>query len=287
MYYQDLPDLRRYHYAVDHLIGSGGTANVYFGINLRTGFPVAIKELLHIRNPYLRQQFKDVETQLYLRLGAGNGHPNIPALDNFLLCPETDQMFLIMEFVPGKTLTRYIQDVALIPEKTALPIFLEILDTVGFLHERGVVHLDIKPNNVIIKPDRGVKLIDLGIASRMGEFSSVVAGTPPYMPPEQWDNGTLGTYTDIYALGMLLFEMLTGQVAFDAPMTNSKEAALAEISRMAHHASLPQMRDYYSHIGMPLQEIVEKATRKNPTERYQTCSEFANALKQYMRQEGI
>lgn len=274
----DLPKIPLYH--VDHLIAEGGTARVYWGIDLRSGFPVAIKELKirHFKNQVIRDKFKKVETQMYLYMQ----HPNIPKLVDFIDMHETERLYIVMEFIQGKSLEQYIYgEVGLIPEQKALPMFLEILDTVAYLHHNGVLHLDIKSNNIMIQPNGRVKLIDLGIASRMGDASNSTGfGTPAYMPPEQSEKGQCGQYTDIFALGIMLFEMLTGTVPFNGQK-------VSEIRYKIKYEPTPQMNNFYPLINQDLQFIVERALAKDPMFRYQTCEEFASFITDYMRKHKI
>lgn len=270
-------------YHVDRLIAEGGTAKVYWGIDLRSGFPVAIKELKikHFKNPQIKQKFKDIEAQMYLYMQ----HPNIPKLVDFIDMKETGQLFIVMEFIEGRSLEQYIyREIGLIPEQKALPMFLEVLDTVSYIHKKNYLHLDIKSNNVMIQPDGKLKLIDLGIASRMADASSSSTGfgTPAYMPPEQAEMGKLGTYTDIFALGIMLFEMLTGQLPFTSNNPNPRQN-VAEIKWNIKFKPTPLMKQFYPPISDELQAIVERALAKDPSARYKSCVEFANAIKTYMR----
>lgn len=281
----ELPKLPWYH--VDRLIAEGGTAKVYWGIDLRSGFPVAIKELKarHLNNLVLRKKFIEVETQLYLYLQ----HPKIPKLVDFIDMKKTGQLFLIMEFVEGRDLEDYIyNEIGLIPEEKALPIFMEVLDAVAYLHNNNILHLDIKSNNVMIQPNGRIKLIDLGIASRISDAgSSTGYGTPPYMAPEQIEiGGKCGRYTDIFALGVMLFEMLTGHLPFTSQNPNYKMAN-EEIKRKIKYEATPQMSQFYPAINSNLQYIVERALVKEPGDRYQTCEIFASFIQDYMKHNNI
>lgn len=273
-----LPKIPLYH--IDHLIAEGGTAKVYWGVDLRSGFPVAVKELKikHFKNEIIRKKFRQVETQLYLYMQ----HPNIPKLVDFIDMHEQEQLYIIMEFIEGRSLEHYIySEIGLIPEVKALPIFLDILDTVAYLHSNGILHLDIKSNNIMVLPDGKIKLIDLGIASRMSDASdSTGFGTPAYMPPEQSEKGQCGKYTDIFSLGIMLFEMLTGTLPFYGQ--NSKE-----IRYKIKYEPTPQMKDFYPMINSELQLIVERALAKDPKMRYQSCEEFGNYIKEYMRRHNL
>ena len=285
---EQLPDLKRYLYHVDHLIAEGGTARVYWGIDLRSGFPVAIKELKlrHMSNPAIRDKFRNVETQLYLNLQ----HPNIPRLIDFLDVKETGQMYIVMEFVKGISLEHYVYVTnGLMPDTKALPMFMKVLDTVEYIHNRNYLHLDIKSNNVMVLPDnRNIKLIDLGIASRMSDVVSTNTGfgTPAYMPPEQANRGAVGRYTDIFALGIMLFEMLTCHLPFTSQKTNGREAR-DEVRHMVDTAPTPMMNKFYPFISDELQRIVNHAMEKSPARRYQTCTEFKNDIKSYMKKNNI
>lgn len=264
-------------YYIDHLIAEGGTAKVYWGIDRRSGFPVAIKELKirHFKNTVIREKFKSVEAQLYLYMQ----HPNIPRLVDFIDMHEQEKLFIIMEFVQGKSLEQYIYgEIGLIPEEKALPMFIDILDTVAYLHNNGVLHLDIKSNNIMLQPNGKIKLLDMGIASRMSDASdSTGFGTPAYMPPEQSEKRQCGRYTDIFALGIMLFEMLTGTIPFAGQTTS-------EIRQKIKFDPTPQMNSIYPIIKPQLQSIVEKALAKEPMMRYQSCESFADAIKNYMYQ---
>lgn len=275
----NLPDIPFYY--VDHLIAEGGTAKVYWGVNPRSGYPVAVKELKikHFKNPDIKKKFKEVEAQMYLYMQ----HPNIPKLVDFIDMKDREQMYIVMEFVEGRTLEDYIyKEIGLIPEQKALPMFVEILDTVAYIHNKGFLHLDIKSNNVMIQPNGKIKLIDLGIASRMSEASSSTGfGTPAYMPPEQSEKGCCGKYTDIFALGIVLFEMLTGALPF------TSQTSVDEIRRKIKYAPTPQMRDYYPFVGQNLQYIVERALAKEPSQRYQSCEEFKRFIVDYMRKNKL
>ena len=280
----DLPKIP--HYYVGRLIAEGGTAKVYWGIDLRSGFPVAIKELKikHFKNQIIRNKFKEVETQMYLYLQ----HLNIPKLVDFIDMKEREQLYIVMEFIEGKSLEQYIYtEIGLIPEQKALPLFLGILDTVDYLHNNGILHLDIKSNNVMLLPGGKIKLIDLGIAARMSDASNSTGfGTPAYMPPEQSEKGKCDRYTDIFALGVMLFEMLTGTLPFTSQNPSARQAS-EEIKYKIKYEPTPQMNRFYPHINQNLQFIVERALMKNHAERYQTCEEFQKIIKDYMNKHKL
>lgn len=275
------PIIPNYH--ISRLIAEGGTARVYWGIDMRSGFPVAIKELKarHFRNKNVRDNFKNVETQLYLNLQ----HRNIPHLVDFIELPNRDELYIVMEFIDGINLEQYIYgQIGLIPEKRALPMFCEILETVAYIHQKGYLHLDIKSNNIMLTKDGHIKLIDLGIASRLSAAMSGTLGygTPNYMPPEQSIKAPCGRYTDIFALGVMLFEMLTGRTPFNSDISDPR-AAISDIQRKIANEPTPKMKDIYPFINNDLQMVVERALEKAPKNRYQTCEEFISEIKKYLK----
>ena len=284
----NLPRIENYN--IVRLVAEGGTARVYRGVDLRNGYAVAIKELKlrHVNNAVLRDKFRKMETQIMLYAQ----HPNIPRLVDFIDMPRKNQMFLVMEYIEGRTLERYIhKEIGLIPEQRALPIFLEVVDTIDFLHHaviphigiyNGVLHLDIKTNNVMLQPNGHVKIIDLGIASRIGETTGHAYGTPHYMPPEQWNGGPFGRYTDIFSLGVVLFEMLTGHLPFRSNLPELSQNR-QEIRRRIMYEPTPLMKNYYPFIRDELQHIVDIATAKNPANRYQSCEQLSKEIRRYMQ----
>ena len=189
-----LPQIPYFH--VDHILSSqGGTAIVYWGVDLRSGYPVAIKQLYASRAKSLDLK---LEANRYLYLC----HPNLTRLVDFVI--NGDQCFLVMEYVEGMTLDEYQNKrTGPMPDEMVVPIFLQLLDTIEYLHNNNTLHLDIKPNNVMIKNDGKIKVLDMGISAKIRgeETNSKVSGTPAFMPPEQFERGRLGKYTDIFALG--------------------------------------------------------------------------------------
>ena len=158
-----LPSIPYYH--VDHVLSDkGGTAVVYWGVDLRSGYPVAIKQLYASKSKSLDLK---AEANRYLYLS----HPNLTKLVDFVV--SGDQCFLIMEFVEGIGLDEYqATRSGPMPDEVAIPIFLQILDTIGYLHENNTLHLDIKPNNIMLKSDGKIKVLDMGI---MGTWVAMVS----------------------------------------------------------------------------------------------------------------
>ena len=137
----------------------------------------------------------------------------------------------------------------------------------------------------MILPNGKLKIIDLGIASRMSEAGANNAGygTPAYMPPEQAEMGKVGPYSDIFALGIMLFEMLTGRLPYTSNNRDPRQN-VAEIRKKIKNDPVPQMNQFYPPLNQKIQAIVEKALEKEPSNRYQSCDEFSKAIQSYMRE---
>lgn len=256
----DLPKIHLYH--VDHMIAEGGTAAVYMGVDLRSGFPVAIKSLYPNRasNPYILRKFRE-GANLYLYLA----HPNLTRLVDFVI--DGDKYYIIMEYIEGDTLDHLINSRSRpLSAHQVIRIFNQILSTIAYLHQHGVLHLDIKPNNIMIKPNGTIKVIDMGISIHLREKEIKAAGTPPFMSPEQQDGANLGYYTDIFSLGVTLFNVVTGQLPFSGTATS--------VLKQNRTAKRPLVTDVspYAHPGF--QPIIERAMNPDPLLRYQTCEEM-------------
>lgn len=255
------------YYAVDRVLSSaGGSAMVYWGVDLRSGFPVAIKQLYTSRTKSLDLQ---AEANRYLYLT----HPNITRLVDFVV--DGEQCYLIMEFVEGMTLDEYQKTrTGPLADEVAIPIFLQLLETVGYLHQNNTLHLDLKPSNVMIKDDGSIKVLDMGISAKIrgGDNDGKLRGTPSYMPPEQFQRGRLGKYTDIFALGVTLYSMLTMHL----PFAGRTHTEIWENVKMGRYT--PAMA-YYPYVNPAFEPILRKALSTDPFMRYQSCEEMAKDIR--------
>lgn len=256
-----LPVIPYYH--VDRVLScSGGTAVVYWGIDLRSGFPVAIKQLYASKS---KQFDLKSEANKYLYLS----HKNITKLVDFVV--EGNQCYLVMEYVDGIPLDEYQRTrTGPLSEEVAIPVFLQLLDTIAYLHHNQVLHLDIKPNNIMLGRDMSIKVLDMGISAKINgkRENPKVCGTPAFMPPEQFEKKRLGRYTDIFALGVTLYSMLTAHL----PFTGSTHAEIWDNIKNGRYAS-PEV--YYPYINKALIPVIDKALKSNYAERYQTCEEMS------------
>ncbi len=262
------------NYQIDEIIERGGMSTVYLGIHKYLKRKVAIKHLSPnlATNPENRKRFKNEALQL-----ASFNHPNIVTLYDYI---ENEYgFFIITEFVEGRNLADYIEEVSgPMPESKALNIMFQILDAVGDMHSQNIIHRDIKSSNFIINQDNEIKVIDFGIAKSLNFNQNIITqnntkiGTTFFMSPQQVQGKVLDRRTDIYSLGIVLFHMLTGQYPYDENMSEY------EIHQKIITEPIPDPRDFYVGISDNIYAVVQKATAKNPLQRYQSCSEFAVAL---------
>lgn len=262
------------NYRIDTKIGEGGMGVVYLASHLQLERKAAIKALhpTFVHNPQIRARFRQEAAAL-----AQLKHAQIVALYDYL--EEPDGLFLIMEYVQGRELDDYIANVSgPIPAEKALPMFIQVLDAFQYAHQQGIVHRDIKPSNLLVTNNLSIKVLDFGIARILGEDKSLTQtgtkmGTVLYMSPEQVTGKLVDARSDIYTLGVTLFQMLTGKCPY-----NDQQLTEYEIYRQIVEQPLPPMQTLYPTISQSLQAVVDKATAKNPLLRFQTCDDFKQAL---------
>lgn len=259
------------NYRITSLVGSGGMGTVYVAEHKYiTQQKVAIKVInADMVNDYTRERLKQEAEHL-----AALNHPNIVKLINYHI-DEKGNIYLIMEYAEGVSLEKFINEVnGLVVEDRICGIFEPILDAFGYAHSKGILHRDIKPSNIMISEEGVPKVLDFGIATIMGkQEDGVIAGTPSYMSPEQVQGQTLDSRSDIYSLGVLLHQMLTGNAPYDTTTMSEHE-----ISQKVVNDPLPPLRSFYKYISDKTQKVVDKATAKNPDDRFKDCSDFKNNL---------
>ena len=259
-------------------LGSGGSGVVNLAIDRNSGFLVAIKSLFdyHKKDNDIFEKFK-VEANIYLMLN----HPNIVNLKDFIIKNNTPH--LVQEYVDGITLDEYIYKVTgPIPTKRCIDIFKKIVHAIDYAHNKkipidgydGILHLDIKPGNILISKTGNVKIIDYGISQGINEQrNNKIIGSPMYMSPEQLDiSKTLDKRTDIYALGVLLHKMVTASLPY------SKNVSQKELIEHINYDSLTRTFDLYPGVDVRFQSIIDKATEKNPKNRYQNCEQLISEI---------
>lgn len=234
----------------------------------------AIK-VLHIqysKNPQFKERFIN-EAVALSKLDS----PYIVKIRDFF--EEDENLFLVMEYIRGIGLDQYIRNVfGPIPEYRSKEIFRKILAGVHSAHVKGVIHRDIKPSNIILENDDTPKILDFGIAKLMDTNHSLTnpgsrMGSVIYMSPEQILGRDVDLKTDIYSLGITLYEMITGRNPYDT--LNATEYV---INSMIVNEPIPSPRTIYPHISSDIEEIILKATSKNTNERYNSCEEFLSSI---------
>lgn len=263
------------NYRIVSLLGRGGMGSVYLAEHkLISKQKVAIKVInASMVNDFTRNLLKDEAEHL-----AGLHHHNIVAFHDYHI-DRAGNIYLVMEYADGKSLDDYIKYInGLIVEERICPLFEPILDGVGYAHKKGILHRDIKPANIVITTEGAPKILDFGIAQIIKpnvdeEKDNLIMGTPSYMSPEQVKGEHLDARSDIYSLGVLLHQMLTGNAPYDTTTLTE-----VEINKKVIEEPLPRIRTYYKYVSDGVQKVVDKATAKNPADRYQSCEEMKKAL---------
>ena len=255
-------------YKILEKVGAGGMAVVYKGEHIYLKRPVAIKVLppdLAKNKVFVERFFKEAETASRL------DHPNIVKILDF--GDEDGLLYLVMQYVEGETLERILHARGKLSLQEALSIALQILPALGYAHEKGIVHRDIKPGNIIVDSQGKAYLLDFGIAAMLEEEEGkaegkgrIAVGTPEYMAPEQF-RGKADARSDIYAFGVVLYEMLTGRT----PFGDAKD--IYELQYKVLREEVPP-----TGLGEKIDAILRKAMNKLPSRRFKTAYEFAEAL---------
>ena len=257
-------------YEIIRSIGEGGMANVYLARDVILNRLVAVK----ILRGDLADDEKFVRRFQREAIAASSlNHPNIVEL--YDVGEDNGKYFIVMEYVEGKTLKSLIKKRGALTLPEVQDIMLQLTSAIAHAHESYIVHRDIKPQNVIIMDDGRVKVMDFGIASRLNSNeltqTNSVMGTVYYLPPEQ-ANGTSSTFkSDIYSLGILMYELVTGSVPFkgDSPV----EVALKHMKN-----PLPSITDPYPEIPQSVENVILRASAKNPKNRYDSVEEMHDDL---------
>lgn len=248
-------------YRIDELVAESTATSTWRATDLRDGRQVALKLLKPEAeaDAGLADAFRREE-----EVGAMLHHPRVRRT---LQPGERSRPYQIMEWIPGRLLRQLIAEEGKLSPDRAVRISAQILEALHYIHGRGIVHRDLKPENVMVCASDAVKLIDFGIASRGAAEVSAGQGTPDYIAPEQIKGNSGDHRADLYALGVMMYEMLTGSLPFTGP------SPLAAMNARLAFAPRPP-RDLEPNISPELQEVISRALEITPRKRYGTAREF-------------
>ena len=261
---------------------SGGMAEIYRARDLMLDRYVAIKVLRedHSNNPDFENQFRNEA-----RSAANLSHPNIVTVYDF--GNDQGQLFIVMELVPGKDLKSLLRQRGRFTVEECIPLMVQACAGIGYAHRAGLVHCDVKPHNMLVTPDNRLKVTDFGIARAMagislGERTNVVWGSPQYFSPEQAAGEAPTPASDVYSLGVVLYEILTGTLPFTA-------STIEELARLHMEAKPIPPSEYIPDLPEALEEIILKVLSKEPSARYRTADQLGRVLMKFgtQRDESI
>jgi serine/threonine-protein kinase len=258
-------------------VANGGMATIYEALDTRLDRKVAVK----IMHAHLAQDEAFVSRFIReAKAAAALTHPNIVAVqDQGWNQSGIPAVFLVMEFIEGHTLREYLHERGRFEIKDAINYLTPILSALAAAHDLGIVHRDIKPENILISKDGRIKIADFGLArgeligTTMTAESSVILGSVSYLSPEQVQRGIADSRSDVYAAGIVAYEMFTGEKPFngDSPI---------QIAYMHVNEEIPRLRSKRKEIPQGLDDLIASATAKNPDDRPRTAGQFLERLQQ-------
>lgn len=262
-------------YEVQSILGSGGMATVYRGFDHNLQRPVAIKVLsgLAASQPDFAERFRQ-EARMIARLR----HPHIVQVYDFGVLDQV--AYMVQELLPGQTLSERLAELAArnqpMPRREIVVVIQQLAAALDAAHAAGIIHRDLKPSNALYNAEGALVLTDFGIAKSMAPDATktqtgIILGTPTYVSPEQARGEALTPASDIYALGVVLYELISGQPPFDS------DTPLGIVLKHLHEPP-PPIQPLRASVTPAVEAVVLRALAKNPEERYRTASELAQAL---------
>jgi serine/threonine-protein kinase len=260
-------------------LGSGGMAVVYRAKDLTLERFVSVKIL---RQDFSRDEAFRNRFHQEAKSAANLSHPNIVTVHDFGL--DGDRLFIIMEYVPGTNLKTIIREKGILSHNDALDLMIQASAGIGYAHRAGLVHCDIKPHNMLVTPDGRLKVTDFGIARAVAsikpdERNSVIWGSPQYLSPEQASGEPPSPSSDVYSLGIVFYELITGKLPFYSKDTN-------ELTRLHKEASPVPPRRLNPDIPQAYEEIILKILSKEPVRRYRTAEQLKSVLENLRNQSN-
>ncbi len=267
----DEPQILNKRYQLLETLGKGGMAVVYRARDLMLERLVAVKVLRedYTRDPAFLERFRQEA-----KAAANLSHPNIVTVHDFGL--DNGQLFLVMEYVPGTDLKTLIKQRGRFSPEEAVPLLIQACAGIGYAHRAGLVHCDVKPQNMLVTPDMRLKVADFGIARALStihpdEQSDIVWGSPQYFAPEQAAGAAPAPASDVYSLGIIMYEMLTGSLPFQA-------TTASDLARLHVEVEPPLLSEMIPDISPTLEQILAKVLSKEPSQRYRTADQLGRVL---------
>ena len=257
-------------YEVKETIGEGGMANVYLAHDEILDRSVAIKVLrgdLSNDEKFVRRFQREALSASSL------SHPNI--VEIYDVGEDNGDYFIVMEYVPGKNLKQLLKKRGNLTVTEVVDIMLQITSAMGVAHDGLIIHRDLKPQNILIMDDGGIKITDFGIAMALNATqltqTNSAMGSVHYFPPEQASGKGSSLKSDVYSLGIMMYELLTGSLPFKGE--NAVEIALKHLKE-----PIPLIKDTMSNIPQSIENVIVKATAKNPKNRYNNANEMMRSI---------
>jgi serine/threonine-protein kinase len=256
--------------------GKGGMALVYEAYDTMLERPVAVKLLKRdfVDDEAFRERFRQEA-----KSAANLYHPNIVTVHDF--GADENGIYIVMELVNGTDLKTKIKENGSFPEQEGLPLILQACAGLGYAHRAGIVHCDVKPQNMLVTRDNRLKITDFGIARALAtidphEKSEVVWGSPQYISPEQAAGSAPSPASDVYSLGVVIYEMLSGRLPFESDDND-------ELAAMRLNQDPPSPRQFNPLISASLEEIVLKVLSREPSQRYRTADQLGQVLSTFIQ----